>query len=188
MCEIRNPKSAIGNCPPADKLSMFEQRISELDRVMTEDVVCIDMDFTLLKAIELCSEKRIRHLPVLDENNRLVGIVTDRDLRYFLSPRIGTISENNSDRESLSRHVHQMMVRKVVSATADMTLSEAAQLMLENRVGCLPVVNSDRLVVGIITTADILRYVAQNSSSPGAFEVKTNSKTRRLKGIVKELH
>ncbi len=93
---------------------MFEQRISELDRVMTEDVVCIDMDFTLLKAIELCSEKRIRHLPVLDEDNRLVGIVTDRDLRYFLSPRLGTISENNSDRESLSRHVHQMMVRKVV--------------------------------------------------------------------------
>ncbi|MGD0099754.1 MAG: CBS domain-containing protein [Acidobacteriota bacterium] len=141
---------------------MFEQRISELDRVMTEDVVCIDMDFTLLKATELCSEKRIRHLPVLDEDNRLAGIVTDRDLRYFLSPRLGTISENSSDRESLSRHVHQMMVRKVVCATRDTTLSEAAQLMLANRVGCLPVVNGNRLVVGIITTSDILRYVAQN--------------------------
>ena len=162
MCEIRNPKSTIGNCAPADKHSMFEQRISELDRVVTEDVVCIDMDFTLLKAIELCSEKRIRHLPVLDENRRLAGIVTDRDLRYFLSPRLGTISENSSDRESLSRHVHQMMVRKVICATTDMTLSEAAQLMLTNRIGCLPVVNDDRRVVGIITTSDILRYIAKN--------------------------
>jgi CBS domain-containing protein len=134
---------------------------------MTRDVVCIDLDFTLGKAIELCSGVRIRHLPVLDEKGRLAGIVTDRDLRYFLSPRLGTISENNSDRESLGRHVHQMMIRQVVCATADMTLPEAARMMLENRVGCLPVVNGDHNVVGIITTTDLLRYIAASRASTG---------------------
>ena len=138
-----------------------EEGNCRLDRVMTSDVVCIDMDLTLGKAIELCSEKRIRHLPVLDENNRLAGIVTDRDLRYFLSPRIGTLSENTSDRESLHRRVHQMMVRCVVYATADTGLPEAAQLMLTNRIGCLPVVDGDRRVIGIITTTDLLRYIAE---------------------------
>lgn len=128
---------------------------------MTKDVVCIDMDFTLGKAIELCSDKKIRHLPVLDENNRVAGIVTDRDLRYFVSPRLGTISENTSDRESLSRPVHQIMVRKVICATIGMTLPEAAQMMMANRIGCLPVVDIDRRVMGIITTNDLLRYIAE---------------------------
>jgi len=139
-----------------------ERQMHGLDRVMTRDVVCVDMDFTLGKAIELCSEKRIRHLPVLDENHRLAGIVTDRDLRYYCSPRLGTLSENNADRESLERHVHQIMVRRVVCTTADTTLPEAAQLMLTNRVGCLPVVDSGRHVIGIITTSDLIRYIAES--------------------------
>ena len=129
---------------------------------MTRDVVCIDMDFTLGKAIELCSQKGIRHLPVLDENKRLAGIVTDRDLRFFLSPRLGTLSENNSDRESLHRRIHQMMIRQVVSATENTRLAEAAELMLTNRVGCLPVVDGGRRVIGIITTTDLLRHVAES--------------------------
>ncbi len=139
-----------------------EGQIRGIMGIMTRDVVCVPMDFTLGKAIELCSEKGIRHLPVLDEHNRLVGIVTDRDLRYFLSPRIGTLSENNSDRDSLARRVHQIMVRQVLCATADTSLSEAAQLMLTNRVGCLPVVDGGQRVIGILTTTDLLRYIAEH--------------------------
>lgn len=132
-----------------------------LDTVMTRDVVSIDMDLTLGQAMELCSEKRIRHLLVVDEEKRLVGVVTDRDLRYYISPRIGTLSENSADRSTLSRHIHQIMVRQVVSATGDIALSEAAQLMLTNGVGCLPVVDADRRVLGIITTVDFLRIIAK---------------------------
>jgi acetoin utilization protein AcuB len=136
--------------------------VMRIDQVITKDVVCVDMDVTLGNATELCSGKKIRHLPVLDENKRLAGIITDRDIRYFLSPRLGTISENNSDRESLSRRVHQVMIRHVVCATENTSLSEAAGLMLANRVGCLPVVDADRHVIGIITTTDLIRYIAKN--------------------------
>jgi acetoin utilization protein AcuB len=148
---------------PDDKLEMTNaMQAQQLDSIMTKDPVCVDMDLTLGHAMELCSEKRIRHLPVLDESKHLIGMVTDRDLRYHISPRIGTLSENNSDRATLGRHVHQIMVRQVVSATAETAMSEAAQRMLENGVGCLPVVDGERHVIGIITTADFLRYIAKN--------------------------
>ncbi len=129
---------------------------------MARDVVSIDMDLTLGSAMELCASRRIRHLPVVDENKCLAGMVTDRDLRYFISPRIGTLSENNADRATLSRHVHQIMTRQVISATGDISLSEAAQLMLSHGVGCLPVLDGDRHVIGIITTVDFLRFIAKS--------------------------
>jgi acetoin utilization protein AcuB len=130
---------------------------------MKTDVVCAGMDIALSKAIELCEDKRIRHLPIIDESRQLVGLVTDRDLRYYISPRVGTISENRADRESLERPIHLIMIRKVVVASADTPLWEAAQLMLDNRVGCLPVINLGRQVVGILTTTDLIRYIAQSS-------------------------
>ena len=128
---------------------------------MTNDVVCAEMDFTLGRAIELCEAKRIRHLPIVDEHGQLAGLVTDRDLRIYISPRLGTISENRADRESLERPIHLIMVRKVVVASAETPLWEAAQFMLENRVGCLPVINLGRQVVGILTTTDLIRHIAQ---------------------------
>jgi acetoin utilization protein AcuB len=112
--------------------------------------------------MELCIEKRIRHLPILDEHKQLAGIITDRDLRLHLSPRIGTLAENKTDRESLEQPIHLMMRHTVVVASADTTVAEAAQLMLENRVGCLPVINLGRHVIGIVTTTDLLRYLAES--------------------------
>lgn len=129
--------------------------------IMTSDVSTINMDTPSGRAMEACSEKRIRHLPVIDEQNRLVGLVTDRDLRYSISPRIGTISENNSDRESLKRPVHLIMVRNPATTSPEVPLSKAAALMLEHRVGCLPVVDPERNVVGMVTTSDLMRHIAQ---------------------------
>lgn len=138
--------------------------MTDVKNLMNRDVVCADMDTPLGKAMDLCSEKRIRHLPVLDEHRQLVGLVTDRDLRYYVSPRLGTISENRSDRESLERPLHLIMVRNVVVASDDAALSEAAGLMLANRVGCLPIVDSDHHVVGILTTTDLIRHIAEGNA------------------------
>jgi CBS domain-containing protein len=133
-----------------------------VDEIMTREVICIDMDTSIGDSMEVCEEKRIRHLPIVDEQNCLVGLVTDRDLRYSISPRIGSISENNADRLSLKRPVHLIMVRKVFSTTPETSLSDAAELMLAHRIGCLPVIDQQRHVVGIATTSDFIRYVAQS--------------------------
>ena len=136
--------------------------MTAVGKLMTCDVVCADMDITLGAAMELCTEKRIRHLPILDEYKQLVGMVTDRDLRYHLSPRIGTLAENKSDREILGHPIHLIMRHTVVVASADTSVAEAAQLMLANRVGCLPIVNLGRHVVGLVTTTDLLRCLAES--------------------------
>jgi acetoin utilization protein AcuB len=131
-----------------------------IESIMTREVICINMDIALGDAIELCSQNRIRHLPVLDEDKRLVGLVTDRDLRYSISPRVGTILENNSDRGTLSLHVHRIMKREVITTSVEAPLAQAAQLLLTHRIGCLPVVDSERHVIGIVTTADLLGHLA----------------------------
>jgi acetoin utilization protein AcuB len=142
-------------CPGSDD----KENMNVVAEIMTREVACVDMDRTLGEAMALCSENHIRHLPVLDEHKRLVGLVTDRDLRYFLSPRIGTLSENSSDRESMGRPVHLVMVRGVHVTYPNSSLAEVAQIMLDHRIGCLPVIDGERHVVGIVTTNDFLRYI-----------------------------
>ncbi|MBN2319385.1 MAG: CBS domain-containing protein [Acidobacteria bacterium] len=128
---------------------------------MTREATCIVMDTSIGDCMEVCEDKRIRHLPVVDDQDQLVGLVTDRDLRYFVSPRTGTISENNSDRLRLKRPVHLIMAREVVSTSPETSLSDAAELMLTHKIGCLPVIDPQRHVVGIVTTSDFIRYIAQ---------------------------
>lgn len=131
--------------------------------IMTPNVYTSNMDTPIAQALEICSEKKIRHLPIVDELGELVGLVTDRDLRYCISPRIGTISENNADRESLKRPVHLIMIRNTISTSPRASLAEAAQLMLDHRVGCLVVIDPDRHVIGMITSSDLIRCIAKDS-------------------------
>ena len=131
-----------------------------LSLIMVTDVISIRMDEPLKAALDLCTNRGIRHLMVVNDEGALVGILTDRDIRYYLSPRLGTISENNSDRATLERRVHTVMARDVVTGTPDMSLGAAARKMLHDRVGCLPVVDGDRRVVGVVTTSDFLLLMA----------------------------
>jgi CBS domain-containing protein len=132
--------------------------------IMKSDVFCITMDLTLGAAMEICSRNKIRHLPIVNENGELIGLVTDRDLRFSISPRIGTISENSADRESVKRPVHLIMARELITTNPEMPVAEAAGLMLANRVGCLPVLDPERRVIGLVTATDMLRYIASDAA------------------------
>jgi CBS domain-containing protein len=132
-----------------------------LTSVMKQDVIRAGMDTTLSEAVAICFQQRIRHLPVVNSNGQLAGLVTDRDLRFYISHRLGTIMENNSDRETLHRHMHVIMVRRLITGRPDMPIDEAAQLMVDNHIGCLPVVDAENRLLGIVTTGDFLRLIAQ---------------------------
>jgi acetoin utilization protein AcuB len=131
-----------------------------LKNVMRQDVIRTDMDATLGEAMTICFQHRIRHLPVLNSDGKLVGLVTDRDMRFYVSHRIGTIMENNSDRETLHHHLHVIMVRRLITGRPEMSIAQAARLMLDNHVGCLPVVDAENHLVGIVTAGDFLRLIA----------------------------
>lgn len=134
---------------------------------MTPRPLSIDPDAPLETAIETMSERRIRHLPVVDDRGRLVGMLSDRDVRSvvvgpaiveYLSVaarrRLRAINENI---ESL--RVRDVMTWDVVTIGADAPVAQAAALMFEGRFGSLPVVSGGALV-GIITEHDVLKALA----------------------------
>ena len=126
-----------------------------IDRVMTRETITIGMDDDVRRVSVLFEEHRFHHLLVV-ERGRLVGVISDRDLLRNVSPFIGKLSERSQDMATLNRRVHQIMTRKPVTISSEMKVEDAAQVMLEHRVSCLPVVTKDGHVVGIVTWRDLL--------------------------------
>lgn len=107
-------------------------------------------------ADDLMKAERIRHLPVLDENGELCGIVSQRDLfRGALAKALG-YGETAQQKLLGMLVVKEVMATEVVSTGPDEPLATAAKTMLERRIGCLPVVEGGRLV-GILTESDFLK-------------------------------
>lgn len=109
---------------------------------MTPEPFTVAPEDTTERANALMHNGRLRHLPVMSKG-LLVGLVTQHDL---LRTPPGLVSDR--------------MVQDVVTATARMPLRRAARLMFEGKIGCLPVVDDNRAVVGILTEADFIRFAA----------------------------
>ena len=126
---------------------------------MTENVVTVRSGDTIARAYELMLDNRFRHLIVIDGAGDLVGVLTHRDLlRYALIER--TDVPLSLQRGVLRRIlVEDVMTSEVETAEPGQWLHEAAQLMFENKYGCLPVVEGSR-VVGILTESDFVRFFA----------------------------
>ncbi len=127
--------------------------------IMTRNPVTLNPRNTLGDAKRLADEHGLRRFPVIS-NGRLVGIITDRDLRQAgLSTAV--VHERRYSDYILQRIlVDGIMSHQPVAVGPDASVKEAAQLLLEHKVGGLPVVQDDKLV-GIITETDILRAFIQ---------------------------
>ena len=132
--------------------------------VMTTRPITIDPEAPLATAIAVMREKEIRHLPVVDDESRLVGIITDRDLRSAaLAPALAEFLPSGMRREldGAARTLGELRVKdamtwSVVTTRPGASISEAAAVMFERRVGSLPVRDNGKLV-GIVTERDIFK-------------------------------
>jgi acetoin utilization protein AcuB len=127
---------------------------------MTSDPVTITTDTSLKDALELVRSKPFRHLPVLDENDRLVGIVTEKSLVYASPIPTTTLSVFEVDYILSRTKVGQVIQGAVVTVGPDLPIEEAARVMIDHRIGCLPVVEDEKLV-GIISDTDIFRVFVE---------------------------
>lgn len=128
---------------------------------MTKDVFTLRVDKKLVIADELMKWAHVRHVPVVDQDGRLVGIVSHRDLLRASISSIETRVAAAEKRQHLSSvTVREVMQAQVQTISPDAPVQEAAKLMRERKIGCLPVVADGRLI-GIITESDLLRIVAQ---------------------------
>jgi CBS domain-containing protein len=122
--------------------------------VMTKDPLTVTPTETIGQAEELMNTNRIRQLPVVQEKE-LVGIVTDRDIRSFLS---GSFLESvEATYEALNTKVREIMTTEPMSVSSDDDLQEAIELMIDEKIGGIPVVDEAEGLVGIVTYVDVLR-------------------------------
>jgi acetoin utilization protein AcuB len=130
--------------------------------VMVKDImmgspVTLKPEDTLALANDLIALGRIRHIPVV-KDGRLVGLLSERDLMGTAATTIFGLKQKSASALLKSVLIKDVMKKRVVTVKPDTPITEAAHLMKEKRIGCVPVV-SDGALVGLVTTTDILRYV-----------------------------
>ena len=133
---------------------------SNVEEVMTTSVVTVSPDDTLERIIDIFAEIGFHHVLVAEEN-KLKGVISDRDILQNLSPYVGRASELPRDTRTLSTPARQIMVRDAVTIHRKESATGAAALLLKSRISCLPVVDSDQLIQGIVTWRDILQHLVR---------------------------
>ena len=130
---------------------------------MTKDVVTITPDRSMMKCSKVMKDKDISRIPVVDEEGRIVGIVSDRDIKDA-SPSKATTLDMHELYYLLSEiKIRDIMTKKVVTIKESETVEKAAVIMLENNFGGLPVVDDENKIVGIITDTDVFKVLVEIS-------------------------
>jgi CBS domain-containing protein len=128
--------------------------------VMSRDVHTVKRNDQLAIADALMKQERVRHLLVLDEDGEVCAVVSQRDL--FRGALLRALGYGSRAEELMLRHVavKEAMSAEIQTTAPDTLVADAARLMIERKIGCLPVIESGRLV-GIVTETDFVRLVAE---------------------------
>lgn len=126
--------------------------------IMSTRVVSVHMDDSLQSLRELFSATGFHHLVVVHDN-KLQGIISDRDLLKASSPFLDTISERARDRALLERKAHQIMTRDVITLSPTDSIYRAIELFNDNKISCLPVVDANQHPVGMVSWRDVMAYM-----------------------------
>ncbi len=133
--------------------------------IMDEKVVTISAGDTLSTVEDIMTLGRVRHMPVVHAG-KLVGVVSERDL---LRTSLSNLTEFGSEERRLFLHaveIARVMSAPPITIAPDATVEEAAQVMADRKIGCLPVLEDDQLL-GMVTETDVLRYFAGVSPDRG---------------------
>lgn len=136
--------------------------------IMSRNPLSIEPEAPIAAAIDVMVERKIRHLPVVDEHGAVVGIITDRDLRSAaLAPALEEYLSVAARRQlrGIGRALENLRVKDAmtcnpVTTKPDVAVTQAAALMLEQHIGSLPVIDNGALV-GIVTDRDAVKALAR---------------------------
>ncbi|WP_320819686.1 CBS domain-containing protein [Thalassolituus sp.] len=128
----------------------------KVGKMMSANVVHVGLDDPLHKVKAIFERTKFHHLLVI-QSGKLWGVVSDRDLLKSVSPNIGTITETLRDVASLNKKVHQIMTRKPITLSPDADVYEAIRVFNEHNVSCIPILNNDNSVAGILSWRDVFK-------------------------------
>lgn len=129
-----------------------------VSRSMARKIATVKSETSLLEAQKLMRHRQIRHLPVVDEDNELVGMVTDRDIRSALPY---TLAKGEGEKQERQKYAHlkvaDVMTIDLLTISPNHTIQDALLLIEQKRVGAFPVVDEKHKLVGILSVRDLLR-------------------------------
>jgi acetoin utilization protein AcuB len=152
-----------------------------IEEIMKKDLITLTKTDTIHAAVKIIKEKRIRHIPVVNEQFELVGLVSDRDIREAAP----SIFRTEEFKEDLQKPISTIMKTDVITGHPLDFVEEVGTIFYENHISCLPIVKENRLV-GIITGTDLLHCYVEltGANQPGSqIEVKVPNKA----GILHEI-
>jgi acetoin utilization protein AcuB len=159
-----------------------------VDKSMTKKVVTVGPEDGILETRELLSKSSFRHLPVVDANNRLVGIVTDRDIRSAMPSVFLDEKQAQKERQRLSQlKIKDIMTKNPITVSPANTLEDAILLMQRMRVGAFPVVDQEGKLRGMLSIRDLVRAFVNvlGLEEPGTLLcIKVQERVGEMKKIV----
>jgi CBS domain-containing protein len=128
--------------------------------VMAQNPVTLDRNETLDLAESIMNLGRIRHMPVV-EDGKVIGIISQRDL--FRSALVTALGFGRKTTSALIKtiRIKEVMTEHVITIAPETTIKDAARIMIDKKIGCLPVVENEKLI-GLLTETDIMRYVVES--------------------------
>lgn len=149
-----------------------------IEEIMISNVSTLAKDNTIEDAIQLMKEKRIKHLPIVDKDDHLIGIVTDRDIKECTP----SIFYSDEHKEILKQPLETIMKENIITGHPLDFVEEAAAIFYETRIGCMPIIKDNRLV-GIVTQTDLLHTLVEltGAHQPGSqIEIRVRNKPGML--------
>lgn len=128
--------------------------------IMSTDLKCVNADDAVAKVDEIFHQHRIHHIPVINEDNLVIGVISKSDFLYLLRG----FTDNETDRfrkQAMLRafKVPEIMTESPITISSEETIKTAVAILAENRFRALPVVDGKKKLVGIVTTHDIIDMV-----------------------------
>lgn len=136
----------------------------KIERLMTTRLITVGMDVSLKEIRDLFEKASFHHL-LVTENDKLVGIISDRDILRWSSPFIGTLQERPADEHLLHKRAHQLMTRQPITLCRTESVTKALQLLVDNKLSSLPITNPDGSLAGIVTARDFLQFMLKMATN-----------------------
>ena len=132
--------------------------VLNISQIMTRSVRTIGPEVTLGDALEKVKSFGKRHLIVTDpKTGKLLGLVSDRDIKKIISPFVGTPRETDQDKATLHLKVERIMIKNPYAVHAGEPLKHVVERLLEKTIGSAIVIDDDNVPIGIVTRTDLLR-------------------------------
>lgn len=142
-----------------------EERIQFAYQIMSSPVYTINYNASVEELIRLFKEKRFRHVPVIDDEHKIVGIISDRDVMRFIAGVDDEEQEQALSREEkLLQPIERLVKIRVITASLDTQVRHIAKVLFEQHIGAMPIVNDSGMLHGLITRGDILKAIVRDSA------------------------